>query len=59
MGENNLINFKMGQQFIAQESCRTPGTSLVLQWLTLQAPNAAGQVAYQVRELDPICYKED
>ena len=49
----------MGQQFIAQESCRTPGTSLVLQWLTLQAPNAAGQVAYQVRELDPICYKED
>lgn len=59
MGENNFINFQIGQQFIAQESCKMHGTSLMLQWLTFHAPNSGGQVQYQVRELDSICYKED
>ena len=32
------------------------GTSLVVQWLRLQAPNSGAQVRSLVRELDPICY---
>ena len=31
------------------------GTSLVVQWLRLQAPNLGAQVRSLVRELDPIC----
>ena len=31
------------------------GTSLVVQWLRLHAPNAGGLVPSLVRELDPIC----
>ena len=31
------------------------GTSLVVQWLRLQAPNVGGQVLSLVRELDPTC----
>ena len=32
------------------------GSSLVVQWLRLQAPNSGAQVQSLVRELDPICY---
>ena len=31
------------------------GTSLMVQWLRLQAPNVGGQVLSLVRELDPTC----
>ena len=31
------------------------GTSLVVQWLRLRAPNAGAQVRFLVRELDPVC----
>ena len=32
------------------------GTSLVVQWLIVCAPNAGAQIQSLVRELDPICH---
>ena len=42
-GETNLRNWILG-------------TSLVVQWLRLHAPNAGAQVRFLVRELDPACH---
>ena len=32
-----------------------PGTSLVIQWVRLHAPNTGGPGSIPVRELDPAC----
>ena len=34
------------------------GTSLVVQWLRLCAPNAGGRGLIQVRELKPTCFNQ-
>ena len=48
---------KKAEREIVIKKWRDLGTSLAVQWLRLQVPNAGTR--YLVRELDPACHDKD
>ena len=54
----SCLNFHFGGQLRQRDRNQRicSGTSLVVQWLRLHAPNSEGAIGSLVRELDPTCH---
>ena len=54
----SILSFKIYLFLLRKAVCsfpKSPGTSLVIQWLRLHAPNAGGLGLILVRDLEPMC----
>ena len=54
-----ILNIYFKNVKLAEHQKSETGTSLVVQWLRLCAPNAGGLGSVPVRELDPVCATKD